>query len=174
MEVFSSRRRPALRRPKSPVPRTDFVAHLGGSYGVAIDPSGKLNWKSSDLWGDRAITVITKSVSDGYLAFLRSKGISYIFGGEKELDLERVLEKLRKRFGIRRLLLEGGGGINGSMLRAGLIDELSILVVPVADGSVGTPTLFDVDGSPASAAKLTLLSTKKLTGSVVWLRYRVR
>ena len=101
-------------------------------------------------------------------------GISYIFGGEKELDLKGVLEKLRKRFGIRRLLLEGGGGINGSMLRAGLIDELSILVVPVADGSTGTPTLFDVGASPASAAKLTLMSAKKLKGSVVWLRYRVR
>ena len=174
MEVFSARRRPALRRPKSPVPRTDFVARLFGSYGVAVDPSGKLNWQSSDVWGDHAITVLTKSVSDGYLAFLRSKGVSYIFGGEKALDLRRVLEKLRKRFGIRRLLLEGGGGLNGSMLRAGLIDELSILVAPVADGSVGTPTLFDVGDSPASPARLALLSTKKLRGGVVCLRYRVR
>ena len=35
------------------------------------------------------------------------------------------------------------------MLRAGLIDELSVLVVPVADGSAGTPTLFDVDDPPS-------------------------
>lgn len=31
-------------------------------------------------------------------------------------------------------MLEGGDGINGSFLRAGLIDEVSLLIAPVADG----------------------------------------
>ncbi|MEO8453056.1 MAG: RibD family protein [Gemmatimonadota bacterium] len=174
MEVYGARQRPPLRRPSNPIPRADFVARVADSYGIAVDPSGKLNWKSADLHGDHAITVLTQTVSDGYLAFLRSKGVSYVFGGEKKLDLARVMEKLRELFGIRRLLLEGGGGINGSMLRAGLINELSILVAPVADGAVGTPTLFDVDDPPARATKLKLLSTKKLANGVVWLRYKVR
>src|SRR5258705_1694662 len=165
MEGFTARRRPALRRPTRPIPRTDFVARLADSYAIGIDPSGKLNWKSSDIDGDHVITVITERVSDGYLAFLRSKGVSYIFGGNKEVDLKRVLRKLWNLFGIRRLLLEGGGRLNGSMLAAGLIDELSILVMPVADGSGGTPTLFDVDDPPARAPRLKLLSTRKLTGT---------
>ena len=59
------------------------------------------------------------------------------------------------------------------MLRAGLIDELSILIAPVADGAAGTPALFDIDDPPRKAAKLTLIATRKLTGGVVWLRYRV-
>ena len=83
------------------------------------------------------ITVLTEQVSDDYLAFLQSKGVSYLFGGKTDLDWERVLEKLRKEFGIRKLLLEGGGKINGSFLAANLIDELSVLVAPIADGAIG-------------------------------------
>ena len=49
------------------------------------------------------------------------------------VDLPRVLAKLSSQFGIRKLLLEGGGTINGTFLAAEVIDELSILVAPVAD-----------------------------------------
>ena len=43
-------------------------------------------------------------------------------------------------------MLEGGGRINGAMLRDGLIDEVSLLVAPTVDGRIGTPALFDVAG----------------------------
>ena len=45
-----------------------------------------------------------------------------------EIDLEAALETLNQVFGIKRLLLEGGGAINGSFLAAGLVDEVNILV----------------------------------------------
>ncbi len=64
------------------------------------------------------ITVLTEAVLDDYLAFLQSKGVSYLFGGKTDLNLKSVLEKLRKEFGIKKLLLEGGGKINGSFLAA--------------------------------------------------------
>lgn len=135
------------------VSRRDFIARsVAPSYAIALDPSGKLRWEASEIDDDHVITVLTQHVSDAYLAFLRSKGVSYVFGGEHEVNLEQVLRKLRKAFGIRRLLLEGGGKINGSFLAADLIDEVSVLVAPVADGSVSTPTLFDaVDGAPGAS-----------------------
>ena len=127
------------------VPRTDFVARTDApSYAIAIDPSGKLRWRSATLGEEHVITVLTEQVPARYLAFLRSKGISYLFGGKKRIDLPKALRKLRSQFGIRKLLLEGGGRINGTFLAAGVIDELSLLFAPVADGSMGTPTLFDV------------------------------
>ena len=49
------------------------------------------------------------------------------------VDSSGKLTKLRERFGIKRLLLERGGETNGSFLRAGLVDELSLLLTPVAD-----------------------------------------
>src|SRR5205814_7979487 len=108
MEAYTAPKRSPMPRPSAPMARTDFVARKADSYGIAIDPSGKLNWPSNDIDGDHVITVVTQKVSDAYLAFLRAKGISYIVGGEKRVNLERVLEKLRALFGIRRLLLEGG------------------------------------------------------------------
>jgi riboflavin biosynthesis pyrimidine reductase len=37
---------------------------------------------------------------------------------------------------IRRLLLEGGGHINGAFLQAGLVDEISLLLVPGVDSAL--------------------------------------
>jgi riboflavin biosynthesis pyrimidine reductase len=85
-----------------------------------------------------------------------------------------VLQKLRKELGIKTLLLEGGGKINGSFLAADLIDELSVLLAPVADGGVGTPSLFDAKEGRGPARKLELLAVEKRKGDLVWLRYKVK
>jgi len=175
MEPYAGKARVPARKGREPIAREDFIAdHDAKSYAIAIDPSGKLRWEAGDIDGEHVITVLTESVSDRYLAFLQSKGVSYLFGGKSRIDLAKVLRKLRAHFGIKTLLLEGGGTINGSFLAANLIDELSILVAPIADGSVGTPTLFDVGNRRMPARNLQLRSVEKRSGGIVWLRYRVR
>lgn len=175
MEPYAGKARVPRRKTRERVARKDFVApHDAESYAIAIDPSGKLRWTSNDIDGEHVITVLTESVDDDYLAFLQAKGVSYVFGGKSRIDLAKVLRKLRSRFGIETLLLEGGGKINGSFLAANLIDELSILVAPVADGSVATPTLFDVtEKRRAPVRKLKLRAIDKRAGGIVWLRYDV-
>lgn len=172
MEPYAGKARVPARTTRKPVLREDFIAdHDASSYAIAIDPRGKLRWTRNNVDGEHVISVLTGSVSDRYLEFLQSTGVSYVFGGKSRIDLARVLQKLREKFGIKRLLLEGGGKINGSFLAADLIDELSVLVGPVADGSIGTPTLFDVTGrQPARSLKL--LSMEKRSGDIVWLRYK--
>jgi riboflavin biosynthesis pyrimidine reductase len=175
MEPYAGRARlPAGTRGK-PVPRTDHVARSdASSYAIAIDAHGKLRWESGDIDDDHVVTILTERVTDRYLRFLRAKSVSYLFGGKDRIDLSTVLEKLRARFGIRRLLLEGGGKITGSFLAAGCVDELSLLVAPVADGGVGTPTLFDAPGTRGPARSLRLLSVERLRDDLLWVRYRVR
>ena len=112
-------------------------------------------------------------MSDEYLAFLRDRRVSYLIAGARDVDLARALEKVGARFGVRTLMLEGGGRINGGMLRAGLVDEVSLLVAPVADGRIGTPALFDVDGDGAAPRRLALAEVQRREGDVLWLRYRV-
>jgi 2,5-diamino-6-(ribosylamino)-4(3H)-pyrimidinone 5'-phosphate reductase len=168
--------------------RGDFIASGGKReadmpvrYAIAIDPSGRLLWKTNEIDGDHVVTVLTDRVSDDYLAQLRDRGVSYLFATRSdgsdvgEVDLALALEKLGATFGIRTILLEGGGGINGSMLRDGLIDEVSVLIAPVADGGVGTPSLFDVDreGPRNSARHLALESVERRAADTLWLRYRV-
>jgi 2,5-diamino-6-(ribosylamino)-4(3H)-pyrimidinone 5'-phosphate reductase len=175
MEPYAGKARVPARKGGQPIPRTDFIARRdAGSYAIALDPSGKLTWRSGSIDAEHVVTVLTEQVSDDYLAFLQAKGVSYLFGGKTELNLKRVLEKLRKTFGIERLLLEGGGKINGSFLAAGLVDELSVLVAPIADGSIGTPTLFDAKEGRGPVRHLKLTSVQKRTGDLVWLRYTVQ
>lgn len=172
MEPYAGRARlPARSRP---LPRTDFIARRDArSYAIALDPSGKLRWESGSIDDDHVVVVLSEKVSDRHLALLRAKGVSYLFGGKAELDLKKVLRKLRSRFRIRTLLLEGGGKINGSFLSEGLIDELSLLLAPVADGSIGAPSLFDAAPGRGPARKLRLLSARRRPAGLLWVRYRV-
>jgi 2,5-diamino-6-(ribosylamino)-4(3H)-pyrimidinone 5'-phosphate reductase len=128
----------------------------------------------SDKPSQLFITVLSEKVSPDYLALLRARGISYLFAGGDRIDLPAALDKLATRFKIKTLLLEGGGKINGSMLRAGLIDELSILVAPIADGSSGTPALVDtLDSAPQDmpGVRWKLRSMERRADDIIWLRY---
>lgn len=79
---------------------------------------------------------------------------------------------------MERLLLEGGGGANGAFLRAGLIDELSLIVCPVIDGATGAASVFDSSlaeaGHAAPLQAMTLEGIRPLEGGAVWLRYRLQ
>jgi len=174
MEPYAGKAKVPPGRHGAALPREDFIARDdASSYAIAIDPSGKLQWEAGHIDEDHVVTVLTQEVSDRYLAFLRGKGVSYVFGGRRRIVLPTVLRKLRSRLGIRRLLLEGGGKINGSFLAADLIDELSVLIVPVADGGVGTPTLFDAVEGPGQACRLKLLRVERCRGDLLWAQYRV-
>lgn len=177
-EPYAGRARVPRRPAGAPaIPRRDFVAdHGASSFAITLDPSGKLRWTASAIDDEHVITILTEAVSDDYLAFLRATGVSYLFGGKTAVSLPRVLAKLRAHFGIRTVVLEGGGKINGAFLADDLVDELSVLVAPVVDGALDTATLFDLPrGRTKSPARpLRLGSVEKLAGDLVWLRYTVR
>jgi len=177
MSGFAQGTGPAPATEGSAIPKTDYIApHAETSNAIALDPSGKLHWARSEITGDHIIAVLTERVSPDYLAHLQAHRISYLFAGRDNIDLSSVLDKLAAMFQIKTLLLEGGGKINGSMLHAGLIDELSILVAPVADGSNGAPALFDVLDSTPNAApgvRWTLRSMERRADDIIWLCYSV-
>jgi riboflavin biosynthesis pyrimidine reductase len=155
-------------------PREDFRAPgEHESFAFAVDSSGRLAWDTSDIDGDHVVALLSQRVSDEYLAFLRERGVSYILAGAREVDLSVALEKIGSRFGVRTLMLEGGGKMNGGMLRAGLVDEVSVLLAPVVDGRMGTPALFDFTEDDTPRYRLALDSVEQRADDVLWLRYRV-
>jgi riboflavin biosynthesis pyrimidine reductase len=171
-EGFASDKPLHLKKAGKKIEREDFIApYKEASFAIAIDQSGKLNWDDNAIDGDHIITVLSESVSDDYLAFLQEKGISYLFGGKEEINFDSVFKKLASQFKIKRLLVEGGGHINGSILKAGLIDELSLLICPAVDGADGTPASLDTKKSLGAALKL--LSVEELKHDVLWLKYKV-
>jgi len=144
---------------------------------VVLDAHGKIVWGRSDIGGDPIVVVLTEKVSDAHLAGLRGEGISSLFAGKTELDLGLALEILNRELGIKRLLLERGGGANGAFLRAGLVDEISLILFPTVDGAKGAPSVFDSSeaevGQAAPVRAMMLESSQQLDGGVMWLRYRL-
>lgn len=94
------------------------------SYAISVDTMGKLRWSKSDIDGDHLICVVSEQAPADYLSMLRDRGISYVVSGATWVDLPRAVDLLGQHFGIRTLLLEGGGHINGSFLEQGLVDEV--------------------------------------------------
>lgn len=176
MAAFATGAAPSMPPVAAMAPTQDFVApQHSTTYAIAVDPRGKLWWRTNAIDGDHLIAILTEQAAPEYLAFLQAQGVSYVFAGAQTLDLSVALDKLATMFSIKTLLLEGGGKINGTMLRAGLIDELSLLIAPIADGASGTPTLFDALSDVTSghaAVRLTLKTVEHRVDGMLWVRYR--
>jgi riboflavin biosynthesis pyrimidine reductase len=155
-----------------------FARRDAKAYGIVLDAHGKISWGRSDIGGDPIVVVLTDEVADAHLAGLRSDRVSYLFAGKDAIDMAAVLETLNHELGIRRLLVEGGGEANGEFLRAGLIDEISLVTCPALDGAKGAPSVFDSSDEQgeirAPLTSVSLLSSEVLEGGAVWLRYRLK
>ncbi|QNF34021.1 RibD family protein [Adhaeribacter swui] len=176
MQEFSSKQEYALPPAQEDLPKTDFVADQPEkSFAVVIDPAGKCFWDTNMVSTEHVIEVLTEKVPANYLEHLRSKNVSYIFGGKEELDLALVLEKLHDLFNIKTVRIDGGGHVNGSFLKAGLIDEFSLVLAPVADGTIGSPTVFEVEEGYGTrqATHFKIKSVDRIYDDFLWIRYEV-
>ena len=87
------------------------------------------------------------------------------------------MAQLADVFGVKKLLLEGGGRINGAFFKHRLIDEFSTLIFPAVDGMAGRETIVDYEGAdgerPGAGQSLRLIGCETLDGGMIWLRHRV-
>ncbi|GGE02363.1 2-hydroxy-3-oxopropionate reductase [Aureimonas endophytica] len=158
-------------------PRESWFARGDAAcWAVILDPLGKIAWGRREIEGDPILVVLREDVSDAHLAGLRAEGVSYLFAGRSELDLGLLLEKLGD-LGVRLVRVEGGGVTNGAFLRAGLVDEISLLLFPAVDGASGGASVFHSGPSEPDARaplrSIELVSHRQLPGGAMWLRYRV-
>jgi riboflavin biosynthesis pyrimidine reductase len=175
----SAKGKPYPASTKGTLPRTPWFARPDAkAYGIVLDAHGKIGWGRSEIGGDPIVVVLSEAVSDAHLAGLRGEGVSYIFAGKSELDLALTLDILNSELGVKRLLLEGGGGANGAFLRAGLVDELNLILCPAVDGAKGAPSVFDSTDAEADhrapVTAMTLDSSQALDGGALLLRYRIQ
>ena len=166
-------------RPIKDAPTVARDARIAGRNGrklaIGIDPSGRVHYGKDNIGGDHVVAVLGEEVSDAYLAELREDGVSYVFAGSTGDDLPRAMEEIASLLGVKTLLLEGGGKINGAFLKHKLIDEFSTLIHPAVDGVAGTQSIVDYDGPgrPGAGQSLRLTHCETLEGGMVWLRHAV-
>lgn len=144
-------------------------------YAIAFDRSAKLHFAKPDIGGDHVVVLLGPGVSDEHLAELAGDGVSYVVAEDEAMDAKALLEILNRELGIERLLVEGGGNVNGSMLAAGVVDEISLIVAPAIDGALGITGPFEVQDAAGlkGKVKLRFTSSETLDGGIVHLRYAV-
>jgi 2,5-diamino-6-(ribosylamino)-4(3H)-pyrimidinone 5'-phosphate reductase len=142
---------------------------------TVVDSRGRVEWHTKGGGGFDVLVLVARATPAEYLAYLRRERICYLVVGEERVDLAIALRRMQDRLGVTCVVSTAGGGLNGALLRAGLVDEIQLLILPAAIGGLGTPTLFDgpqlADGE--SPTRLRLLFAHAETDGMLWLRYEV-
>jgi diaminohydroxyphosphoribosylaminopyrimidine deaminase/5-amino-6-(5-phosphoribosylamino)uracil reductase len=88
----------------------------------------------------------------------RRRGVDVVTAPRRgpHLDLNSAMQSLGSR-GLQSLLVEGGGALNGALLRAGLVDRLMLFVAPLLFGGGDGSPLFAGPGAVHLAEALRLI-----------------
>jgi diaminohydroxyphosphoribosylaminopyrimidine deaminase/5-amino-6-(5-phosphoribosylamino)uracil reductase len=116
----------------------------------------------------RTLVGVCRRTPGEHLDFLAARGVEAVMAGEEEIDLAAFVTGLAER-GIASVVCEGGGMLNRSLLDAGLVDRIHLLVLPLVLES-GSINLFEGLGPPA---RLDLEAVER-HGEYLWLEYSVR
>lgn len=142
---------------------------------VIVSGSGTLNPKAH-IFEHRFSPIIVLTTETGHNRLMQAKVAADEIKvcGQKDIDFMEALLWLKKQWGVRSLLCEGGGEVNAALFEAGLVNEIYLTLVPIIIGGRLAPTLADGLGVTeiADAAQLHLKSFKK-HGSELFLVYRV-
>ena len=123
--------------------------------------------------GGRGILVTTEDHGEELSPYMKA-GITIVKAGKNRVDLPKALHILYG-MGIRRLMVEGGGGLNCALISRGLADELWVTIAPMAFGS-GVSLLECADRAfdgEQRRVELSLVGYRIICGSWVHLKYRI-
>jgi riboflavin-specific deaminase-like protein len=143
---------------------------------IIVSRSGTVNPKA-EVFQRRFSPIIiltTRRATASRLRALRAVATEVKICGTREIDFPRALRWLREKWGIKRLLCEGGGELNDALFRAGVVDQLHLTVCPKILGGRTAPTIADGLGasSLARAAQLALVSARRHDDEMFFV-YRV-
>jgi 2,5-diamino-6-(ribosylamino)-4(3H)-pyrimidinone 5'-phosphate reductase len=92
------------------------------------------------------IVAVTKDAPSDKVAAFKKRGAHIVTAGHgKYVDLPPLMDILHEQFGIKRLVVEGGGTVHRSMIAAGLYDEIRLIVCPFVIG--GSTSITPVERS---------------------------
>ena len=169
----------SLHLPDTSVPaevlRTDFLPYRTPRWFAVVDARGRVAWTHKGDEETSLLVIASRSTPLPYLAHLRQERIAYLVAGAHRVDLASALAKIRMQLGAECLVSEAGGGLNGALLRAGLVDELHIITVPALIGGLGTPSIMD--GPPLEPGslpdQLRAIDVQVGAHGTIWAHYEV-
>jgi 2,5-diamino-6-(ribosylamino)-4(3H)-pyrimidinone 5'-phosphate reductase len=115
---------------------------------VIVDSTGKIPSSSKLLEkADEFSTIVATSnrISIDNIRRIESTGAKVLVAGRNKVALRKVF-KLLEKMGYERILVEGGGELNWSVLKLGIVDELIITISPRIVGGRSATTLVEGEG----------------------------
>ena len=123
--------------------------HFGNKQPIRIIISNSLLfYLVYNIFNDKTETIIVTSSKNRYNPIIEkiiNKGKKCVFSGEDKVNISDMINQLEKEFGIKSLIIEGGGETNFEFFKEGLIDEIIIYVLPTIIGGKNNVTLVDGD-----------------------------
>lgn len=101
----------------------------------------------------------------------QKRGCEVYLVRNKSNTAKKIVQTLRK-LGVKRLLVEGGGGVMWDFVKHNLINEYYVTLTPRILGGAQSPTLVDGTGfEPKNVINLKLAKSKRI-GDELYLIYR--
>ena len=121
------------------------------------------------------VALCARATPAEHLDYLERSGVDVIVAGEERVDLRAALDELAARHGVTVVRVDSGGTLNGVLLRAGLVHEVSLLVHPELVGGLSPRSAFRAPDLEAGGrvVDLRLVHVERLRDDIVWLRYEV-
>ncbi len=121
------------------------------------------------------IVAVTSRAPKNRIETLERRGVKVFVCGKGPLVSVKTLLQNLRNLGIRKILLEGGGALNWSMLSRGFVDEVSVAITPRILGGEKAVSLVEGKGVALvkDDVKLKLLRTAKYGPDLV-VQYKVQ
>ena len=125
-------------------------------------------------WGN-TVVLCSESTPVDHIDYLRQHDLDCIVTGKDHVDLRAALSELKIRYDIAKIRVDSGGTLNGILFRQGLVDEVSLLLVPTLIGGQSPRSIFVApdlsleDGT----IPLKLLHVEEFPDGYIWRRYEL-
>jgi 2,5-diamino-6-(ribosylamino)-4(3H)-pyrimidinone 5'-phosphate reductase len=93
----------------------------------------------------QTIIAVTHNASSRKIKEIQKKGAQVLVYGNGKVNLRNLFQQLEK-MGLKKIIVEGGGEINWSVLKLGLVNELVVTISSVVIGGRDAKTLVEGKG----------------------------
>jgi 2,5-diamino-6-(ribosylamino)-4(3H)-pyrimidinone 5'-phosphate reductase len=144
---------------------------------IIVDSTGRIPLDSKILKSAskiNTIVAVTSKASDKRIDKIKSAGAMVIVAGTRTVDLKELFYILKK-MGFNKILVEGGGELNWSVLQLGIVNELMVTVAPRIVGGRTATTLVEGDGYTriTEGIKMELIKISRQNNGEVILYYKL-